>query len=48
MNDDQLLLVMTIVQLIKGSTPKTGAVRTAYDAAVRMLERDRKGPVNAR
>jgi hypothetical protein len=48
MDDRELLLIMTVVRLINGSTPKPIAVRTAYDAAVRALESERRGPVQAR
>ena len=48
MNDREILLVMTIVNLIKGSTPTAANVEKAYEDAVKKLERRDRGPVQAR
>ncbi len=48
MTDEETLLVMTIVRLIKGETPDAKKVQSAYDNAVKVLAQRDRGPQNVR
>lgn len=47
MSEEEILLVMTIVKLITGTTPSAKAVDSAYDSAVKSLGRTGQPPKEA-
>jgi hypothetical protein len=48
MDEREMLLVMTIVKLVTGSTPNAKKVETAYEDAIKSLEKRDRGPIPAR